>query len=396
LAQVVKANLKSNLNVYVEYSNEVWNWQFTQATWNLDAAVASVNAGDPYKLNYDNCNNKWYWGYRRVALRLKQITDIFSTVWGASAINTRVRPVLSGQVVQPLLVQLGLDYINAIYGPPKKWFNSIAGAPYFNLGDLNNNANMTKDQVLDALQKSVDSISPSIGVGQNNFLAGHVALAGWYGLDVRAYEGGPDTFGPNGIQAKADATLDPRMKAIVISYLTNWYSYGFGPLNWFVAGADAYTSQYGTWAVTNDMKNLNVPKVEGIDSVRLSPRPAVAVGIKVPASMNNATDFVGHPVPLKDPYLRYLSNGTFFDYIVRSDAAQTYQVTVYTAGSSVSTLGLNVNNNGIHILQTQNTGGMDTFLPTNTVSVEFSAGINILRLISLANWGYNIQKFDVK
>ena len=34
--------LNSGLNVYLEYSNEVWNWQFQQANWNLAEAQKEV------------------------------------------------------------------------------------------------------------------------------------------------------------------------------------------------------------------------------------------------------------------------------------------------------------------------------------------------------------------
>jgi hypothetical protein len=57
--------------------------------------MAEVQGGDPKKLNYDSCNNKWYWGYRRVALRLMEIREIFGKVWGETK---RVRGVLAGQV----------------------------------------------------------------------------------------------------------------------------------------------------------------------------------------------------------------------------------------------------------------------------------------------------------
>ena len=39
-AQLVKAKLDPKLKVYVEYSNEVWNWQFQQAGWMLQSKVA--------------------------------------------------------------------------------------------------------------------------------------------------------------------------------------------------------------------------------------------------------------------------------------------------------------------------------------------------------------------
>jgi hypothetical protein len=43
---------------------------------------------------------------------------------------------------------------------------------------------------------------------------------------MRAYEGGPDTSGPNlgpeYLAVKGNATLDPRMQPAVTSYLENW------------------------------------------------------------------------------------------------------------------------------------------------------------------------------
>jgi hypothetical protein len=39
-AKLVKARLDPKLKVYVEYSNEVWNWQFQQAGWMLQSKIA--------------------------------------------------------------------------------------------------------------------------------------------------------------------------------------------------------------------------------------------------------------------------------------------------------------------------------------------------------------------
>jgi len=46
LAKLLKHNLASGRVVYVEYSNELWNFVFPQATDNLDAAVREAVAGD--------------------------------------------------------------------------------------------------------------------------------------------------------------------------------------------------------------------------------------------------------------------------------------------------------------------------------------------------------------
>jgi len=394
LATLFKQQLNSNLNLYVEYSNEVWNWQFQQATWNLNTAVDEVqNGGDPSHLNYDMCNNKYYWGYRRVAQRLREIIQIFGNVWGENQINQRVRGVLAGQVANPIVVELGLEYTEKVWGSPNKWFYSIAGAPYFNLGSTNNNPSMTVNDVITALQNSVNSMSPSIGVGNNNFLAAHSRFAKWYGLQMRGYEGGPDTFGPNGIDAKSQASLDPRMKGLVQSYLTNWYGHGFDPLNWFVAGADSYDTQYGTWALTQDMDDFQVPKIEGIDAIRTSPPPPLVIGTAIPA-MVNATNWVGHPVPEVDPFVRYIGMNSTYFYLVRTPSARMVQITVFTAGTTSAPLGVTVNNKPESIVSTPNTGSETTFKACPTVSLNFDSGINVVRLFAHANRAYNIQNLQ--
>jgi len=82
--------------------------------------------------------------------------------------------------------------------------------------------------------------------------------------------------------------------------LDTWYSYGFEELNWFVAGADGYTGKYGTWALTNDMKNFSVPKMKAIDDINAASMPPLKAGLAIPSTIN-ATYYVEHPVPLKDP-----------------------------------------------------------------------------------------------
>ena len=64
-AKLLKATLDPTLFIYFEYANEVWNWQFEVATYNLHTANASVLVhGDPNRLNYDNCSNTGYWAWR--------------------------------------------------------------------------------------------------------------------------------------------------------------------------------------------------------------------------------------------------------------------------------------------------------------------------------------------
>ncbi len=67
----------------------------------------------------------------------------------------RVRPILAGQVSQPFVVRNGLEYLEAVWGPPNSILHGIAGAPYFNIaGGYNNNANLTVDEVFTGFYES--------------------------------------------------------------------------------------------------------------------------------------------------------------------------------------------------------------------------------------------------
>lgn len=88
-----------------------------------------------------------------------------------------------------------------------------------------------------------------------------------YSLKYFAYEAGVDTFGPNNIAAKKAATLDPRMKQICIDYLNIWFGWGFSNINWFVAGATSWDTQYGTWGLTYDPRILNTTKIQAVEYI---------------------------------------------------------------------------------------------------------------------------------
>jgi hypothetical protein len=132
LAQLMFKQLKSNINIYIEYSNEVWNYRFPQATINLLAANDSVyNHGDPFHFNYDNITNPEYWAYRRIASQIKRVSNLFKIVFGEENVGQwkRVRPILGGLCIKPIVIIDSLDYLNVIYGAPSSYLHGIAIAP---------------------------------------------------------------------------------------------------------------------------------------------------------------------------------------------------------------------------------------------------------------------------
>jgi hypothetical protein len=386
LAALLKNSLDPDRVVYVEYSNEVWNGIFTQNSDNFNAAVAEVNAGNS-PLNADGETNQTYWAWRRTAKRLKQISDIFAQVWGQNEINARVRPVLASQYANPLVLQQGIEFIERTYGSPSKYIYGVASAPYFGFDALDNsNTNLTVDQIIAAMQSSVNN--------QKYFNFGTYAAR--YGLQNMTYEGGPETFGPNNVAAKKAASLDPRMKAVVTSYLNNWYNAGGGLFNWFVTGPTNWNSSNGTWGLTDQIDNLNAPKIQGTTEVATSPRQPLKYGIAIPAQFD-ARAIAGATLPYSTTYQKNPAKGSSIDYFVRAPAAGKYQIvfTAATAGTNEQ-IRVAVNNSAVRTITLANTGSSTGNFTDNIVGTfTLNEGENLVHLTAVNVTSWNIQTVTV-
>jgi hypothetical protein len=422
LAQLMFNELKPTINIYVEYSNEVWNYIFTQASANFQAANNSVvNQGDPLHLAYDNSTNPGYWAFRRTASQIKHISDLFKTIFGQQNVGPwkRIRPILAGQDVNPIVITEGLDYLNQVYGPPSNFIHGIAIAPYFDLGPYQTWSNLTTDQVIAGFNSSIQTYLPEQGWSQQAPIGVHAVYAAWYGLAVHGYEGGPDTSagcGSCSLSAKTNATRDSRMTDLCVSFLNGWYQYGFQPLNWFVAGATQTTST-GSWGLLEDMRQETLmntltmfspsspvaqlprpsPKLQAIDQIRQSSIP-LTFGIPIPSYNVNATNFMNHHVPYSNPYLMNLGPNSIFYYPIQiTQSSMQINITVYVGGNS-GILEASINNANFIQVTTPATGNMSSFQPAPTfqftINPTIIPSIVTLRLRNPVN-GYAISSFDV-
>ena len=422
VAQIMLSDLNPTNNIYLEFSNEVWNFAFSQAGANHEAANDSVlNHGDPYHLNYDLHSDSYTWGFRRVAYEIKRIAELFKTVFGNENVGPwkRVRPILAGQEANSYIIRTGLDYLNAVYGPPSTFLHGIAIAPYFDLGEYRTWSNLTVDQVLEGLNSSIQEFLPEQGWSQKGSLGVHAVYAAWFNLSVYGYEGGVDSAagcGECSIEAKINATRDPRMTDLCVNFLNGWYRFGFEELNWYAAGAGE-TGRYGSWSLLEDMRQETLidtttmfnatspvaqlprpsPKLKAMDLIRQS-SIKLDFGIPVPSSNINATNFMDHQVPYPYPDLRNLgSNSTFFYPLQILQTPVQIKVTVYVAGDS-GILEAGINNEQFVQVQTPKTANSTTFeaAPVMQLNITQRTGPSIitLRLRNIIN-GYSIRSFDV-
>ena len=329
LARLLKASLHPGIRVYVEYSNELWNAQFSQFAVNRELAIDDVRRHPDSPLAFDGSRNPDKWAFRRIAVRLKEISDIFRAVYGDAAMQTIIRPVFASQVVQPYVTELGLAAVAAAFGPPARYFYALAGAPYFNLGTQQTAPGLTAAQVLQAMQGSVTQLAETSHLEQN------LALARWYGLPYLAYEGGSDTFGDGSLAAKHAASLDPQLESICRRYLDLWLAQGGGLFMWFTAGAGNWDTRFGTWELTTDLARADTPKIRCIDHVLAAPRPSLTARNRVPGRID-ALAFAGAPSSPAAARQRidYLHPGQFVDYLLRVPKRGHYRLSIEAEAAS--------------------------------------------------------------
>lgn len=298
LAKLLKAKLKPGRIVYVEYSNEVWNFVFSQATDNMNAAIDEAVAGDTTLTNGQACTktmfaagtgecNSYWAGYRRVGKRTVRIAQLFKQVWGPSAINNQIRVVYPTQFANPDIAEQVLKNIATHRVAPSSLIYGIATAPYFYLSEqLAASTGATTTQILNSLDKSLATENePYFAAGMNvngaftrkaynggDYTgASHKALADYYGLKSLAYEGGPDLRQqPVNIPAKIAANRSAKMGTLVKREISQWFGCGNDLFMHF--SLTSQWDQYGYWGLTNDPTDLSGAKYQAARAVAQSPK----------------------------------------------------------------------------------------------------------------------------
>jgi len=288
-AVAVREGLAPAQKVYVEYSNEVWNWQFTQTKWADAQAMRRWGQRDA--------------GTQFYALRAAQVVQIWSSVFGADA--SRLVNVISTQTGW-----LGLEegILNAPLvtenggAAPAGAFDAYAVSGYFGgvLGLEDRNAEMMgwlRDSLAKATAQAADKgltgaeaeayiaahkydhasalaeqelTDGRISNDANDTLADlaqrvwpyHAAVAQKHGLSLIMYEGGTHIvgLGPQVDNAALTAFFQhlnytPEMGRLYQTLLRNWRDNG-GQL--FNAYSDVYApSKWGSWGALRHLDDAN-------------------------------------------------------------------------------------------------------------------------------------------
>jgi hypothetical protein len=297
LARFMRDRVNPDLNLYLEYSNEVWNFGFGQYVWNKAAARDEVcdNYAAPFateppctqistisNLNIPDVsantgggrpNREEIWARRRHARRTKEIGDKFREVFceasGAHS-ATRIRPVLSWWAIQPQEYDEMLQWLRMQYGEPSLYIYGIATTAYFGVGtSIFQNPAPAVEEILAAMEADLN--------GSDNERQRFIDVARAFNIKAMTYESGSATGDVNSqfifetnIANRILAERSQRNGELSRSNLADhWFNLqnGGGDLFMQFSLVSAY-SRFGSWGLTDDIatpsRNFKYGAVAGL------------------------------------------------------------------------------------------------------------------------------------
>ncbi len=263
MAQLVHDRLAPDLNLHIEYSNEVWNGGFAQSKWALEQSK---------KLGLPAPNGQPGAFY---AQRSVQIFKIFEDVFGPADRRRLVR-VIAGQSAWTNFAETALAWKDTAAHT-----DVLAIAPYFEAA-----AAADKTNAAETLATPADDIArqmfDDIGAKLTAQIRSNATLARKHKVRLEAYEGGSGNttfYFPQEQQdamtnALAAANRSPVMREVYKAFYSTWAANGGGLMLQY-SGIGAW-SKWGFWGaleyVTQDP--AAAPKYLGLlDVIASHPEP---------------------------------------------------------------------------------------------------------------------------
>lgn len=238
LARMLKDDLDPSINIYVENSNEVWSpTQTTHGPYNQAEATF-------YQINFNE----------NYARRTVELSRWFSTVYGSSEINNKIRVILAGQHSYHGRNDIHLNYIRSTFGEPKNFIYAISTALYFgSTKSSDSNPLSINDGMIDEINNQISNVFAS------TYRLNHIDKAQTWGLKggCTSYEGGPHLPAGGGTANLGNQIMAHRTakmgEVTKLNYDEGWNKLGGGLAIYFTLSS-AY-NRYGCWGITDDYTN---------------------------------------------------------------------------------------------------------------------------------------------
>jgi hypothetical protein len=278
-AQYVKANLDPKLKAHVEYSNEVWNWQFQQATYAKEQGQArwGKDVGDAWV--------QWN------GMKAAQVCDIWKGVFGNQ--KDRVLCAIGTQtgwkgLEEPLLN--APKWVAEGNQPPyKHGIDELAVTGYFSgqLGkpEHTNTVLSWRNDADRGFKKAFQQLKDGSLLGTEDCVADTIDSFGYFqkvaqskGLKLVAYEGGTHIVGL-GDAVNNDKLTEfliainkrPEMYELYTMLLNGWKQKGGSLFNHFVDVG--LPSKWGSWGALESVSQNGSPRYNALaDFIKNNPQ----------------------------------------------------------------------------------------------------------------------------
>jgi FG-GAP-like repeat len=314
-ATYVASHLNSDLTAYMEYSNETWNFGFSQWQQLINMGAA---AGSGVYLQYPTASNGCSTGGNSydcnrsvMGHQTVQFCASWKTAFGSNA--RQVKCIMGAQAANPFSAQDAFGCPAYVSGPCTAGIDYVAIAPYFG-GDASTPSNPNYNpawlsqtdggltSLFTAIQKGGNLAGfPGEPPGNESMLAmvsawevAYQAIAKTYNVGVLGYESGQAfssfQYDPQFTNLFVAAQTDLRMGTVYTSYYNTWAANGGGLIMHF-DDVSAY-GKFGSWGA---VQNLSLPA----SSPKYNALVAFASGSPPPpppppaAAATNTRDFNG-------------------------------------------------------------------------------------------------------
>jgi hypothetical protein len=233
LATKLKNELDPAINIYVEYGNEVWapDWHVQDKWVDDQAKILGIGFIENYARN------------------VVRLSNLFKSVYGSKAINSKIRLVLGAQQGWVGRSETQLNYIKNNSGDPKDFIWALAPATYFN------GTGASIEEALNNCHTSImkeyddENDDPS----QKKFMK-LAATWGFPGVCV-SYEGQEhaDIGNTSNLAVDIGKHRDPRMASEQYANFQSFFNNGGTMACQF--GIWAPFTRYGCWGLTDDPYN---------------------------------------------------------------------------------------------------------------------------------------------
>jgi hypothetical protein len=362
--------LRSDLHLYVEYSNEVWNWAgaFAQTPWVRDKGKSY---GQP--LNFDGETDDFTLGLRYKALRTVQISDIFRSTFGDSQMMSRIRPVLEWQQGYNDLTARTLNFIDRWFNkhdsrstvtnphPVNYYIYGGSGSAYWDPGPVSGTLTIDNIWTMGRMNASV----------WENDVVLDANWAAAFGIKQLAYEGGAIDGDYGNAAVVRQANGDARMTNNFITHHKAWNHRDGDLLMYF----NLSTGQQPGLGILQQIDNLTVPKYQAITTLKSMTPDTVTRGTVAPFSRAGASFDVltwHSPNPGGTGNATLTANTSDFaaGYSFRAGNTGNYTVQIGYSTTMAATLVVELGGNVIGTYTLANTNGAAALTPTVPVSLE--------------------------